>query len=87
MCLTKPSSASDYILRKGLLVIRIKFTIYFGERWVSPVNIFYALNVWCRGVVVIINLLHNSFSKIELRFCAGLNPAHGVLEIRYGEDL
>ena len=29
--------------------------------------------------------LHSS--KPELRFCTGSNPARGVLEIRYGEDL
>ena len=39
-----------------------------------------------RGVVVIITAqLHST--KPELRFCAGSNPAHGVSEIRDGEDL
>ena len=40
----------------------------------------------CRGVVVITTAqLHST--KRELRFCAGSNPAHGVSEIRDGEDL
>ena len=42
--------------------------------------------VWRRGVVVITTAqLHST--KPELRFCAGSNPAHGVSEIRDGEDL
>ena len=41
---------------------------------------------WCRGVVVITTAqLHST--KPELRLCAGSNPAHGVSEIRDGEDL
>ena len=41
---------------------------------------------WCRGVVVITTArLHST--KPEIRFCTGSNPAHGVLEIRDGEDL
>ena len=39
-----------------------------------------------RDVVVITNVqLHST--KLELRFCAGSNPACDVLEIRDGEDL
>ena len=39
-----------------------------------------------RGVVVITTTqLHST--KPELRLCAGSNPAHGVSEIRDGEDL
>ena len=51
----------------------------------------YLLNIvwkhlWRRGVVVITTAqLHST--KPELRFCAGSNPAHGVSEIRDGEDL
>ena len=41
---------------------------------------------WRRGVVVITTAqLHST--KPELRFCAGSNPARGVLEICDGEDL
>ena len=41
---------------------------------------------WHRGVVVITTAqLHST--KLELRFCAGSNPARGVSEIRNGEDL
>ena len=41
---------------------------------------------WRHGVVVIITAqLH--LTKPELKFCAGLNPARGVLEIRDSEDL
>ena len=41
---------------------------------------------WRRGVVVMTAAqLHST--KPELRFCAGSNPACGVLEIRDGEDL
>ena len=52
------------------------------------------LRSWRRGVVVLWRLgvvvitteqLHST--KPELRFCAGSNPARGVLEIRDGEDL
>ena len=43
-------------------------------------------NINRRGVVVITTAqLHPT--KPELRFCAGSNPAHGVSEIRDGEDL
>ena len=39
-----------------------------------------------RGVVVMTTAqLHST--KPELRFCAGSNPARGVLEIRDGVDL
>ena len=39
-----------------------------------------------RGVVVITTAqLHST--KLELRLCAGSNPARGVSEIRDGEDL
>ena len=42
--------------------------------------------VWGRGVVLIATgQLHSN--KPELRFCAGSNIAHGVSEIRDGEDL
>ena len=42
--------------------------------------------LWRRGVVVITTAqLHST--KPELRFCAGSNPARGVLEIHDGEDL
>ena len=40
----------------------------------------------CRGVVVV-NIAQLHSTKPELTFCAGLNPAHGVLKIRNGEDL
>ena len=42
--------------------------------------------MWRRGVVVIASAQLNS-TKPELRICAGSNPAHGVSEIRDGEDL
>ena len=43
-------------------------------------------NVARRGVLVITAAqLHST--KPELQFCAGSNPARGVLEIRDGEDL
>ena len=42
--------------------------------------------IWCRGVVVITTAQLYS-TKPESRFCAGLNPARGVLEISDGEDL
>ena len=40
---------------------------------------------WTCVVVVTTAQLHST--KPELRFCAGLNPAHCVLEIRDGKDL
>ena len=41
---------------------------------------------WCHGVMVITTAkLHST--KLELKFCAGPNPAHGVPEIRDAEDL
>ena len=50
-------------------------------------------NVWCsvmvitllNGVMVITTELLYS-TKPEPRFCTGSNPAHGVSEIRDGED-
>ena len=42
--------------------------------------------LWRRRVVVITTTqLHST--KPELKLCAGSNPAHGVSEIRDGEDL
>ena len=38
-------------------------------------------------VVVVITIAQRHPTKLELRFCAGSNPARGVLEIRDGEDL
>ena len=38
---------------------------------------------WCSGY----HCCTASFTKPELRLCAGSNPARGVLEIRDGEDL
>ena len=37
--------------------------------------------------VVVITIAQLYSTKPELRFCAGSNPAHGVSEIRDGEDL
>ena len=42
--------------------------------------------MWHRNVVVITTAQFHA-TKPELRFCAGSNPARGVLEIRDGEDL
>ena len=53
-------------------------------------------NFWCQGVVVItteysgvvvITTAQLHLNKLELRFCAGSNPAHRMLEICDGEDL
>ena len=42
--------------------------------------------MWHHGVVVVpIAQLHST--KLELRFCTGLNPACGMSEIHDGEDL
>ena len=42
--------------------------------------------LWCYGVLVVTAAqLH--LAKPELRFCAVQNPAHGMSEIRDGEDL
>ena len=43
-------------------------------------------NPWCLGVVVITTAKRHS-TKPELGFCAGSNPAHGMLKICHGEDL
>ena len=40
-----------------------------------------------RRSVVVISAAQLHSSKLELRFCAGSDPAHGVSEIRDGEDL
>ena len=42
--------------------------------------------MWRCGVVVITTAQLHSTNP-ELRFCAGSNPAPGVLEIHDGEDL
>ena len=39
---------------------------------------------WCSGYHTTVQL---HLTKPELRFCAGLNPARGVSEIRDGENL
>ena len=44
------------------------------------------INLWCCGVVVIITAQFHS-TKTELRLHAGSNPAHGMSQIRDGEDL
>ena len=49
-------------------------------------SLFYTVcNFRCGVAVITIAQLHST--KSELRFCAGSNPASGVLEIRDGEDL
>ena len=40
---------------------------------------------WCGVAAISITQLHST--KPGLRFCAGFNPARGVLEICYGENL
>ena len=42
--------------------------------------------MWCWGVVVITTAEHHS-TKSEIRFCACLNPAHGMLEVGDGKIL
>ena len=42
--------------------------------------------MWRRGAVVITTAQRHS-TKLELRFCAGSNPACGVSEIHDGEDI
>ena len=44
------------------------------------------LHKWRRGLVVITTAQLHSTNP-GLRFCAGPNPARGVLEIRDGKDL
>ena len=41
---------------------------------------------WGRGVVIITTAQIHS-TKLQLKFCAGSNPARGLSEIRDGEDL
>ena len=56
-------------------LLNIKFIQYFEDG-----------TLWRRGAAVITTAqLHST--KPKLRFYAGSNPAHGVLEIRNGEDL
>ena len=51
-------------------------------------NIFKLCLLWqLIGYVVVITTAKLHSTRPELRFCAGLNPAHGVSEIRDGEDL
>ena len=47
-----------------------------GESW----------ELWRCGVVVITTAPPH-LTRPEIRFCAGTNPVHGVLEIHDGEDL
>ena len=42
---------------------------------------------WLRLGVVVITTAQLHSTKSEVRFCAGSNPAHGVLEIRVSEDI
>ena len=44
------------------------------------------IDPWRRDVLVITTAQSHS-TKLELRFCAGSNPARGMSEIRDGEDL
>ena len=43
-------------------------------------------NMWRHGVVVLTTAQLRS-TELELRFCAGSNPARGMSEIHNGEDL
>ena len=77
----------------------VRFTFIFTShkcwRWQHQnLDIFYTFifHIKCmlidipRGVVVITTAQHYS-TKPQLRFCTGSNPAHGLSEIRDGEDL
>ena len=68
-------------------VYYLKFT-FKGSEYARNMFFFYdsLADSWRRGVVGITTAQCHS-TKLELRFCAGSNPACGVLEIHYGEDL
>ena len=72
-----------------MVSIRMVFNLF--SRALADVHIAPTINVtnanhWRCGVVVVTAAqLHST--KFELRFCAGSDPARGVLEIRDGEDL
>ena len=58
------------------------WSLYFVQDWSKT----YYSDLWRHGVVVITTAqLH--LTEPELWFCAGLNPARGVSEIRDNEDL
>ena len=49
-------------------------------------DVSYTVMLWRRGVVIIATAqLHST--KPDLGFCTGSDPAHGMLEIRDGDDL
>ena len=52
----------------------------------TKTRLFFATDtpMWCWGVVVITTAEHHS-TKSEIRFCACLNPAHGMLEVGDGK--
>ena len=60
---------------------------YFPKQMKVSGQLYYtSASVWLRGVVVITTAqLHST--QPEIRFCAGSNPAHGMPQIRDGEDL
>ena len=59
-----------------------KAFIFLQENWM--INVLHP-SICCGVVVITTAQLHSS--KPKLRFCAGLNPAYGMSEIRDGEDL
>ena len=58
------------------------FVIFAAKIWTHKLLFI----LWRRGVVVNTTAQFHS-TKLELRFCVGSNPVHGVSEIHYGEDL
>ena len=73
------------------LVLSVIFTIIYALFFIYIMYyvMFYTTEYmvqWRRGIVVVTTAqLHST--KLVLRFCAGSNLAHGVSQIRDGEDL
>ena len=83
VCATSLSSEIISLFSTNVICSLETILLYYSGKDIIEKN--KSQQMWRRGVVVITTVqLHSS--KPELRFCAGLNPASGVSEIRDGEN-
>ena len=75
------------LIRKGSVILIHGLAVYLKDVLsFAQICLLKDFWFWCHDVVAITTSQPHS-RKPELRFCTGSNPAHGMLEIRDGEDL
>ena len=85
--LFQPLNSLEKICSKSnLSVIIYRFKVKLVKSRFDDITYLHVDSIFYIDVVVITTAqLHST--KLECRFCAGSNPAHGVSEVRDDEDL